>query len=286
MIKNLILILTIYPWLAFSCHLTSFDRIVKLNKVMDQSIIKSSDCTPEVQSLFIDFISSAEGVLKAKHLASIFSNEYNINIEILPNAISIEDSATLIQKNLKLENTLIKNINSLYGNAAFTLNQSDRLVFSCSNCNKPGEHNIKAYKNGETIWMSASIYHKKRALVLTKDINPFNPNLDNEDVEYQYVFDKENKQLFSDYENIKFYKPTRTISKGDLLKVHDLSLKRLINYNSEVEVSVKGKDLFLKSKALAKETGVLGQIIKLYNPKTKKIMEGKVIDYNKVMVEL
>jgi flagella basal body P-ring formation protein FlgA len=286
MIKTLILLITFSLSAISQCRIESFDVIIKFNKILDESIIKASNCDASTKHLFLGFISNIEGKIPEQQLKNIFKSEYNKDVQFLPKTIHVSTASEVIEEKLKLNNIFVQNVHSLYGNASLNLNKNDNLRATCSNCNLPGEKNIKLQIGSKQIWLSANFLVKRRAFTLKKDISPFKDTISKAMVEETSILDIGSDQLFSDYENIKYYRANKNLLKGQVIKINDLSPKVLVKYNQNVEVVVKGSKVALKSRAVARQAGKLGEVIKLYNPKSKKIINAKVIDFNKVMVEL
>lgn len=286
MIRTL-LITNLFIMTAYSqCKIESFQHIVKFNKILDNSVIKTSNCSNKITSKFINFISDVEGEIPAKHLENIFLSEYQSKVQFSPKKISVYSAGEFINQELKLDNTIVKDVRSLYGNASYNTDHIKSVRLSCNQCNTPGEKNLKLLTSDKQIWLSATFLIKRKALVLKSDVSPFQGGLTKSNVTEKSILDLGNDQLFSDYENIRFYKVNKNLLKGNVLKQFDLVPKTLVKFNQNVEVIVKGQKVALKSRAISRESGRYGQIINLYNPKTKKIIKAKVIDFNKVMVEL
>lgn len=286
MIKLILLILT-FSFASYSqCKIESFNVIVKFNKVLDDSIISSTDCDGSVKEVFINFVSNIEGKIPNSQLKNIFKSEYSKDVSFTPKTIKVISANNLLEEKLKLSNIYVKNVRSLYGNASLNLKSDINLRAMCSNCNLPGEKSIKITVLSKQIWVSADFLVRRKALTLKSDISPFKGEISKALVEETSILDSGNDQLFSDYENLKYYRANKSLLRGQVIKINDLTPKTLVRYNQNVEVLVKGSKVALKSRAVAREAGKLGETIRLYNPKSKKIINARVIDFNKVMVEL
>jgi len=286
MIKTLLL-LSIFTLSAYSqCKIESFGVIIKFNKILDNSVISKSNCSDKANGAFISFISNIDGDIPSQQLENIFKSEHKLNIKFKPNKIKVISANDFIEENLSLKNIYVKDVHSLYGNASLNTNKKNSLKVVCSNCDSPGEKNVKLIHQSEQIWLSAEFLIKRRAFSLKSDISPFKDLLGKSLVEEVSILDAGNDQLFSDYENIKFYRANKNLRKGQVLKQNDLSPKTLVQYNQNVEVTIRGDKVALKSQALSRQSGKLGDVINLYNPKTKKMIKAKVIDFNKVLIEL
>ena len=287
MLKTLFLNLFLITSTAISkeCLMQTSERVFKINKILDSSFIKSTNCPDNAKNRFIKFISSASGRLNPRHLSQLFESEYGLSMKF-SNQIEVVDAKDFIAESLNNKDLVIDSLSSLYGNASINLENNDTLSVECGNCDRPGDKNIKLLINGKTVWLSGKIKIKRKGFMVKTDIAAFSENLDDSILEQTYGVDSGKVALFSDVSNLKFYKSRRPIRKGSLLKQNDLVLKNLIKYNNKVDVLIKSDGLSLKTKAIARENGKLGDLIRLFNSKTKKVLTGKVIDQNKVLVEL
>lgn len=269
------------------CKVVSYAHVVKLNKVLDDSIVKETNCSQEVINTYIDFISGATGELTSKHLIQIFKSEYNLNISLEPEKIKIESIDEVLSSLIQLpKNLILKKVSGLYSKATLTLSSTDRIQVQCKDCETAGEKNIKLIINNSPIWFSAEILSKRKGLVSNTELSPFSKNLSKEMFTYTSIFDDGNGHLFQDIDHLQFYKVNKTVKKGDILKVTDISPLVLVKPGQKIKVILKGKNVALKSSAISRQQGKIGDYIEVYNQKTSKKINAQVIDFNTVMVEL
>lgn len=270
-----------------ACKIVSFPKVIKLNKVLDESVIKQSDCSREIINTYIDFISGATGVLTSEHLTQIFKSEYDLDIELSPASIEIKSINEILTELIQIPKSLsLTEISSLYSKASLTLTPKDHLQVECKDCESAGEKNIKLLINNSPIWFSIKILSKRQGLVINLEINPFNTNLTEDMFTFTSVFDDGRTHLFHDRENLKFYKANKRLIKGEFLKTTDLSPITLVKMGQKIKVILKGKNVALKSSAISRQSGKIGDFVEVYNQKTSKKISAQVIDFNTVMVEL
>lgn len=268
------------------CKLETFDRIIKINKNQDQKIIKSTDCSQQVQQTFMSFISSASGSLNAAHLRRYFKQESQIDIEITPSSFTVSTMKGLIEENIKEGGIIVKSVTSLLSQSSLNLNQSDNLTIDCKNCKKPGQKNIVALVNNKKIWLNALIHRERTAYVLARSLVNLNQKLDASYFKQVKIADNGNTLFFNDINNIRFYKPTKLLRAGDTVKKYDLRSRVLVKFGQKVQVNILKNNIKLGTKAIARRNGHIGDVIELINQKSKKVISAKVVDFNKVEVEL
>lgn len=264
-----------------ACEIESFHQIIKINNVLDDSIIKKTNCNNDQISSFIGLISSANGKLSSTIVSSSF------NIELTPKNIFIESINDYLQENLsKNNNILINNTTSMYGSASINLNKTDNLNIICNSCNKPEKKNIKLLINNKTHWVTSNLLIQRAAYVAKVDLSINSSNISKEMFKKVIVKDNGRKSLFNSIEQIRFYRPTQNIPAGTVLKRHFLRAQNAVNSGQKVKVQVIGKEIRLDTIAIARKSGKVGEYIQVMNPKSKKISRAKVIDFNKVVMNL
>jgi flagella basal body P-ring formation protein FlgA len=288
MIKTLLVTSLILSSLSsFACQITSYPQIIKLNRVLDDSIIKESDCDRDQKQMFIQLISGADGELKAGHLTQIFKSEFKKDISISPEMIEVQSVKDVLVKLVQLPKSLVfSTTTSLYDKGSLNLEGRNILNATCANCESAGEKNIKVTVDNQTIWFSTKLLTQRVAYIATQSISPFQSKLSQDQFYEKQIFDNGRSHLFRDMENIRFYRPTRHLEKGKVLHISDFVQMTIVKPGQKVKVLLKGKSISLNSTALARQGGKIGQIIDVYNQKTNKKISGLVIDFNTVMVNL
>ena len=290
MIKTFIFSLFIFALPVHSvlaCSIKSFPNIIKINKVLDDSIIESSNCDSKTQKTFIDLISGGSGELKSLHLTQILKSEFNKIVEITPALIKVESVKETLARLIQMPSNLaLKKTTSLFDKASLNLQNNSRIVATCNTCQSAGSKNIKLKVDGETIWFSAEILIRRQGFVINKSISPYSKKLDKSLFRQTIIFDTGRDHLFQDIKNIRFYKATRQLEAGKVLKISDLIPMTVITPGQRIKVILKGKNISLNSSALSRQSGKIGQFIEVYNQKSNKKITGLVVDFNTVMVEI
>ena len=289
--KQLLLIFILsFTALAYGqekCTIESYKSIIKINKILDESIIKNSNCSSEIQSQFLKFISAADGEVNARYASIYFQSEFNTQVTLAPKKIGVHNLSKFLEEQLSLsENLTIDKVSSLYSRASLNLKSASQIKVSCTNCSTPGDKNILLNIAGNKHWVSASLKTLRKAYILNSDINFFQKDISRNQIRAKVIKDNGATNLFTDIKNLPFYRITRNLRKNDVLRVSDLAPKTIIQMGQKVQVLLKSKNLQLKLSAVAKRSGKLGDIIQLYNPKSKKDIQAKVINFNKAIIEL
>ncbi|PIR77587.1 MAG: flagella basal body P-ring formation protein FlgA, partial [Candidatus Magasanikbacteria bacterium CG10_big_fil_rev_8_21_14_0_10_38_6] len=73
---------------------------------------------------------------------------------------------------------------------------------------------------------------------------------------------------------------------GQPLTRNILTPKKLVNYGDTIEVIFEKYNMKINLQVMARQSGKLGDKISLFNPKSKKMFTGKIVDFKKVMVDI
>lgn len=172
------------------------------------------------------------------------------------------------------------------------INESESMTVRCSNCSNTGLKNIKIEVRDpinsrfKAHWMTTQLAARTTAL-FPKDSLPVNNRaLLPSQFEARTVYEVRPEQFFTDKSKLVFYKTNKPKSKGEAIRFQDLTPVNLVNMGQPVKVILKNNNLTLETSAIPSQSGKLGQRIRLKNPRTKKVIIGKVIHFNKVEVEL
>lgn len=269
-----------------SCEINAYAKIVKINKIIDDSIIKKSTCSQGINKHFVELIMNANGKLSSAYLSAYFKNEFNQEVALRPSMITVSTIAELIEATFSNQPLIVSKVSSLYAKSSYNLKSSDSISIECNKCKSTGNKNIKVKVNKETSWVTAELLIRNKVFKANKSLGTMTPILTKKDFIESSITGRGHSRFFSDIKNIQFYRLNKHISAGDSIKMNDLSPKTLINYGQRVKITIKSKNINLKTIGIAKKNGKIGEFIEIETPKTKKIILGKVVGFNKAVVEL
>ncbi len=267
-----------------NCEINSYEKIFKINKILDNLIIKNSNCSESINQKFIEIVSNASGKINHQFISNYIDEEAQIKVS--PKIIMVETINTVISEQLGLKDLVIVKTHSLLGKSAVTLSSNDMISVACQNCNDIGTKNIKLNINKEQLWLTSTIGKKVSVFKPIQNLNRQTPILSKDDFSPTSTVMTSKGNYFTDIENIRFYKLNRNLDNRSFLKNTDLTAKNLVSFGQKVKLKIKTKNIELKSIGTAKRGGRLGDFIEVQNPKSQKVFLGKIIDYNKVLVEL
>lgn len=270
---------------SLACDIVTYPYIYVISSSLDHKIIKKSNCSPSIQNEFIEKISNSHGQLPVQLIASQLSQEVKVNIK--PFQIQVVDMKGYLQERIKLSNNRrIISLNSITNIRSVNSQVPLRPIVNCHHCNKIGTRNIKLQFEDKFYWLSVTIKEPKVIWVPLLNIAAYSSNLSRNQFTSKLIYDQSESQFFIDMKNINYYKTTQELKSGVPLLATQLTPRQLVKAGKKVTLLLKGKSLSLKSSVIANESGRLGEIIELKNPKSNKKFIAKVIDYNTAEVQL
>lgn len=280
-----------------ACSITSFATIFRLTPSQyfnSREVIKNSTCNEFVNNKFSSLLSTTEGVALSNHLVKELQNEFpNLNIEILPAKISLQNFNDLLKERLTAESNLFFiDTKLMTSKKLIVLNEGERLEISCDNCLSYGDRSIKVdivdIMEGTrvTSWASSKVAAKVTILKANRNIGVQNEKFKKEDFVLESMLTTEPNKFISNYDDIKFFKPNKTLIKGMPITTTDISPIQLVKYGTPVKIILKNQNISILRNAIPHRSASFGETIELKNPQNNKLITGKVIDFNKVLIEL
>lgn len=264
------------------------DNIVKLSKL----IIKKSTCSHATNSEFIRFLITTNGNISSKQISRIFKTLSTKSIQVTPRRITVHKLEDYLTERLSFsKNWFIRDLKSVNKRGVITLENSQSLSVECPNCNYPGHKSIRiviqdtiSNKNNYQM-LSGKLQIKTMALVPRGIVQVDNQPLSKLMFKKKEVFVDNPANIFTNQRALHFYKVNKPLN-GKPLLLSDLTPVSLVKAGTPTKIYLKTGSISLKSMATPIRSGKYGDIIQLRSISNKKIIVGKVIDYNKVAIEL
>lgn len=275
---------------AFSCEIKTADKLffVKDTEVTNEQALNFNGCSNELKNEVLSILKTLEGTIHTSHLKKMgnFSD-----VKFSKSRIQITTLNQYLREKLSLESDLfITNINTNGMQLPLGLNQDETLHLKCFNCKEPGNYamnlEIQSPFNKRTKWGQLKIQRKIQVLKLKDEIRVANETLSPSLFEKAFIFADFPSKYIKDANELVFYKANRSLSKGHILLRTDIVPQNIVQRGQDTQVIIKTKHLTLTGAASALRSGSIGQMVELRNKKSKRTFSAKVVDFNKVMVEL
>lgn len=258
-----------------------------------QLFLKSS-CSAEINASFQKTLTNSNGPISSQHLQSLINEDRGsrVNIQITPERLRVYNLSELVRERTQVKDNEFFRRFSLMDKGPLILNEHEQLIIQCQNCRQLGEVNIELVINHvndskfTSRWLKAELIARTQALVAVSPQRVSHQSLKTEEFHLQTIETSKPADYFIDVEKIAFYRLNRPLAIGEPLKFSDLGGVNLVNVGTPAKVFLENANLSLSRMANPIRGGKFGEMIQLRNPQTNKTILGKVIDFNKVQVEL
>jgi flagella basal body P-ring formation protein FlgA len=292
---TLIIFTTFTAW-SKPCHIGVYPKIYTIDSnisKLTKEIIKKSDCDRAIKLDFVRFLTTTSGVVSNTQLSRMFKSLENKSIRITPSKISIHKLDNYLTDRIAFsKNWFVREINSAKRNSAIVLNSEENLHVDCPSCSFPGNKSIRLitqnpFNNTNKFQMiNAKVLIKTTALVPRGIIQVDNQPLSKSMFKEQAVFVDNPAHIFLNKKALVFYKVNKPLTGEKALLLSDLVPVSIVKAGTPASILLDHDGISLKSTAVPLRSGKFGDIIQLRSTRSKKIITGKVIDYNKVAIEL
>lgn len=278
---------------ADSCKVELYSKIYRLDAgqtLTSRDVIYKTNCENDITAKISQIISNASGVLTASFLEKEFINQ---SVVITPRKISLLDFGMTLRDQLTANSNLyFFNIQSMNQISALSLIEGEVAKATCEGCSSFGEKNIKIditnpiANTSRTLWFSSKILAKVKVLKAKRNLGYQEKKLSLEDFYNDEIYTSMPQNILGQLDNIQFYKPNKTISEGSVITNMDLQAVNLVTYGTPVKVVLKNQNINLSKNAMPSRSAQFGDAIEVQTINNNKKVLGRVIDYNKVVIEL
>jgi flagella basal body P-ring formation protein FlgA len=282
---------------SHNCSLELFSKVYRLenNQTLNSSdIVHTSTCESSVLTKISLIISNSSGTVGADFLKREIAKDFqNLNIDITPRKLSLlEFNSSLRDQLTSGSNLYFIDSKSLNGLRTIGLTEGEQIKANCESCSNFGEKNIKIditnplSNSVRTLWFSSKIMAKIKVFKAKRNLSFQQKHLEADDFYADEIYSINPDNVLTALDNIVFYKANRTILQGSAVSNLDIQPVNLINFGTPVNVVLKNQNINLQRTAMPSRSALFGEVIELRNPNNNKIIAGKVVDYNKVVIEL
>ena len=204
----------------------------------------------------------------------------------------IHHLSNLVKDQLHLpDGVVIKNAKTFSGESFLALQNGDEINLECSSCLIGSQQNIKL--SILTFTGEKKVIHIQGDFVkMVKAYRIISPITSFSQLNDFTVFKEENVQsiphtdLITNLSELKYYQTNKPLRAGDLLRRSDLSATDLVKAGLKTEVILDTPGIRIKTQGISRNNGSIGELVEVFHPQKNKKYQGKVIDLNKVLVEL
>lgn len=290
-IRNIVsLLVLIYAAksIAADCYIKAWDKNYFLTKesVTATAVIKETNCSEQIQIKFVKSLLDFEGSIQSHYLRDDLPQ-----VDISPKRIVIDSLSNLVNQHLNLGPNYKWDDLKASTATVIVLEQYDSISVKINNTSlgkkSIGLSIINPMKNSnKTIWATGTLTAKVSAFVAKTHIattfGEINPNK----FEKRMIFTAYPERIFSDLSRVAHYRLNSPLNEGQVLKRANTTSLALVRVGVPASISLKANGIQLSGKAIPMRMGKYGDIIQLRSLKGQKTLTGKVVDFNKVVIQL
>lgn len=276
---------------AFCCEVHLPQHFIVFDKNADLTASAThTSCSDEILKEVNETLKSVDGKISGFQLSDILKGK-NHDVVIRPNLINVQQFQSLVREHLALPSeTQLTSLISETSPDFVTLNYGEKVEIECSNCQFIGHETLNLKVNSmdgaiKSFVLQAEFKKMIKAYRVSSTLPAFS-EITSTVLKEEYVQAIPHTNLVTSLENLRFFKLNKPIRAGELLRKEDLNALSLVKAGMKTEVIIENAQVRLKTSGISRSNGSHGDFVEVFHPQKNKKYLGKVIDINKVLVEL
>lgn len=278
---------------SFACEITLPENLLIVSEEeFGQHPITAKNCSPEAMRDTHLTVSSLEGRITAHRLSEMMKYKGHENVIIQPQLIQVQQLKTLMREQMSFPaGVQVKSTNSLNSPNIIALNSGDKIVVQCDQClygtKQALNLTLVGFDGTRSSFTATADFRKMvRAYRVVHSLPSFASIDSAVSLKEEFVDAVPHTDLITETDTLKFYKTNKPLRTGELLKLSDLNALNLVKAGLRTDVIMENQVIRIKTQAISRSNGTLGEFVEVFHPQKNKKYQGKVVDVNKVLVEL
>lgn len=278
---------------ALACEMTFPQQMIVLGETgSSKEIIQAKDCPDAVISEALQTIMTIDGRISSAQFSNILASKGHENVVIQPYMMQVQQFKNIIREQLPLPMGIhVKETRGLNISNIVAMAPGDKVDISCSGCLYGTSQPINAVISGfdgtkRTFVATADFKKMVKAYRLLAPFAAFSEVNRPDLLKEEYVESIPHTDLITNLETLKFYKTNKPLKTGELLRSSDLNALNLVKAGLKTDVILENQVVRIKTQGICRSNGTLGELVEVFHPQKNKKYQGKVVDINKVLVEL
>jgi flagella basal body P-ring formation protein FlgA len=287
----LLLLAFITQW-ASACEVhLPYQLLVFNDDKSGKEIYQAKNCDVSALDTLHQIVTGLEGRVASFQLKEMM-NARGHELEVQPQSIFIQQFRSLIRDQLTLPSGVqVKATNPINMPGILALPAGDKIEISCSTClygtQQPLSVSIMGFDGSrQSMYATADFKKLVKAYRLTSALTSFSSINANEVLKEEYIESIPHTDLITNIEVLAFYKTNKPLKAGEILKTSDLNAVNLVKAGLKTEVVLENQMIRIKTQGISRSNGTIGELVEVYHPQKNKKYQGRVVDINKVLVEL
>lgn len=291
-IKLFFLLLIFSVQAAIACDVTLPHQMIILgDDVNGKKNYQAQNCDEKTLDELHQIVTGLEGRIASFQLME-FMKAKGHEIQIFPQSVLIQQFSTLIRDQLILPTGVqVKKTYSVDMLGILVLPAGDKVQVSCSSCLfgnlQPLNVTILGFDGtSRSMIVKADFKKMVKAFKLITPVASFSSLTDGNLFVEEYIESIPHTDLVTDRETLRFYKTNKPLRTGDILKFSDLNAINLVKAGLKTDVVLENQMIRIKTHGISRGNGTIGELVEVFHPQKNKKYLGKVVDLNKVQVDL
>lgn len=275
--------------LSIACEVHLPQNLVILGETSDFSqVIQQNGCNGETLQLVNKTLSSIEGKMTSFQFAEMMKTS---NVTIQPNFIQVQHLKNLVREQLMIPpGVQMRSSEAVNSPNYLAVAPGDRVEVQCIGClygsQQPLNINVIGFDGSNRSLMVKADFKKMVRAYRVLSFHPAFSEIESTSLNEEFVESIPQTDLVTNLETLKFYKINKPLKAGDLLRRADLNALSLVKAGVKTEVIIENELVKLKTSGISRSNGSIGEYVEVFHQQKNKKYYGKVIDINKVLVEL
>ena len=289
---KLLIFLLFFSFKTLACEVTlPVNMLVMSESQLAINGLKAIDCTDSEMNALTGTISSLDGRVASFQLEEILKSKGH-TIFVSPRSFLVQQVKTLIREQLSLpEGTQVAAVTAGNSQGVIELAAGDKISIDCTSClygaSQPMSIIVQGFDGtSKSHFIKADFKRMVRAYRVVLAIPSFSNISPRQMLVEQFVESIPHTDLITDLGSLKFYKTNKPIKAGELLRLADLNAVNLVKAGLKTEVILENSMVRIKTQGISRSNGAIGEFVEVFHPQKNQKYQGKVIDINKVLVEL
>jgi hypothetical protein len=293
MITKFLIVLFFIMCSAFAdaCEVYLPGHIVILGQTSSfEQSIKHNGCSPEAINDINSTINSVEGKITSFQFSEILKSK-NHDVAIQPSLIQVQHLNHLVREQILIPAGIqMRSSEAINAQNYIVLSPGDRIQVQCIDCLFGHQQalNVKVlgFDGKDKSFTVRADFKKMVKAYRVLGFHPAFSPITATSLKEEFVESIPHTDLLTSLHTLRFFKLNKPMRAGELLRQSDLNALNLVRAGTKTEVIIENEHVRLQTEGISRSNGILGELVEVFHPQKNKKYLGKVIDLNKVSVEL
>jgi flagella basal body P-ring formation protein FlgA len=277
---------------TLACEINLPANMVVVGTEGARGAIQMQECQAGVEQGLSEILEGIDGSVSSQGLIRMLEQRGHAIASLTPATLKVRHLKNIMREQLELPAGIqVQSTRANDGRGFLALEAGDRVEVYCPGClygpQQPMQLIVTNFDGAHRmVPMQADFRKMVRAYRVQSPITAFSELGQASSLKEEYVESIPHIDLVSETDNLRFYKSNKPLRPGTLLRQSDLQPIGLVRAGLKTEVILENQAVRIKTSGISRSNGSIGELVEVYQPQKNKKYQGKVIDVNKILVEL